>query len=459
MSSELPVLEVEHIGKRYQIYAQPADRLWQFFSSLVQRCTGRQRPALFRDFHALQDVSFRVYRGESVGIIGRNGSGKSSLLQLICGTLHPSCGQVTVQGRIAALLELGAGFNPDFTGRENVFLNASVLGLSREETLERFDAIAAFADIGEHLDQAIRTYSSGMVVRLAFAVIAHVDADILIIDEALAVGDALFTQKCMRFLRDFMQDRTVVFVSHDIEGLKALCRRVIWIDKGRVVRDGTTKEVCQQYLDFLFTGQTGAIQNAHSENPKKITVPRERYRDARLDFINASSLRNDIQVLPFDPAGAGLGSGGATIRDAKLRTESGQPLSWVVGGEAVELSILVECHVALASPIIGFMVKDRTGQALFGDNTWLSNMDAPLVSWSGQFLEARFAFEMPRLPAGDYSTVVAIVEGNQLEGLHQHWLHDALHFRSECSSVVSGLVGLPMRSIHLAHYLPPPTAD
>lgn len=449
MSSEPTVLEVIGIGKLYRIYSRPADRLWQFFISFGQRLWPGSLQARYREFHALRDISFQLQRGESLGIIGRNGCGKSTLLQLICGTLHPSFGQIQVMGRIAALLELGAGFNASFTGRENVYLNASLLGLSQEQTDARFASIAEFADIGEHMEQAIHTYSSGMVVRLAFAVLAHVDADILVIDEALAVGDALFTQKCMRFLRDFMQHKTVLFVSHDIEALKALCQRVIWLNKGKIVRDGPTKAVCQDYLDFLFAGQQSSSTKPLPAPEKAVStgvIPRV---DGRLKYINESNLRNDIRISAFEPPAAGIGTGGATIQNVHLRDTQGQPLSWVVGGEVVELQITIECHTRIASPIIGFMVKDRTGQALFGDNTWLSYLDVPVNALDGDTLQASFVFDMPRLPPGDYNTVVAIVDGTQQDGTYLHWQHEALHFRSETSSVASGLVGLPMRSVRL----------
>lgn len=197
-------------------------------------------------------MSFHVQKGETIGIIGRNGSGKSTLLQIICGTLTPSGGRVAINGRVAALLELGAGFNPEFTGRENVYMNAALLGLSKAQIEERLDAIFAFADIGGFVDQPVKTYSSGMYVRLAFAVIAHVDADVLVIDEALAVGDAFFTQKCMRFLRAFMERGTVLFVSHDTNAVVNLCTRVVWLDKGRVREIGPAKDVCDSYLEAFY---------------------------------------------------------------------------------------------------------------------------------------------------------------------------------------------------------------
>ena len=210
MSSSEIAIKVENLSKQYEIYETPGDRLKQFTLPKLHKFFGLGQKQYFQSFWALQNISFQVKKGETVGIIGRNGSGKSTLLQIICGTLSPTSGEVSNNGRIAALLELGSGFNSEFTGRENVFLNASVLGLTSEEIKARYSNIVRFADIGNFIDQPVKTYSSGMLVRLAFAVIAHVDADILIIDEALAVGDAFFTQKCMRFLRKFMTDDSLI---------------------------------------------------------------------------------------------------------------------------------------------------------------------------------------------------------------------------------------------------------
>jgi len=204
MSSDI-ALRADNIGKCYQLYERPRDRLMQFVLPRIQRSLGLKTSAYGHEFWALREISFEVKQSETLGIIGRNGAGKSTLLQLLCGTLWPTTGSIEICGRVAALLELGSGFNPEFTGRENVYMNASILGLKQQEIDERFDRIAAFADIGEFIDQPVKTYSSGMYVRLAFAVIVHVDADILIVDEAFAVGDAFFVQKCMRFLRNFIE--------------------------------------------------------------------------------------------------------------------------------------------------------------------------------------------------------------------------------------------------------------
>src|SRR5690554_5358388 len=228
------ILNVKGVGKCFYLYDQPYKRLLSsLLPSLSQKAKG---------FWALKDINFSLKQGETLGIIGRNGSGKSTLLQIICGTLTPTAGSVETTGRIAALLELGSGFNPEFTGRENIYMYASVLGLAQHEIRERFDDIVAFADIGEFIEQPVKTYSSGMVVRLAFAVIAHVDADILVIDEALAVGDAFFVQKCMRFLRKFMQNGTILFVSHDTSAVISLCQRSIWLAGGQMKFEGSPKE-------------------------------------------------------------------------------------------------------------------------------------------------------------------------------------------------------------------------
>jgi lipopolysaccharide transport system ATP-binding protein len=235
MSSDHSAIGVSNLSKCYHIYDRPPDRLKQFIVPRLQRLVGRPPKAFYSEFWALKDVSFEVKRGETIGIIGRNGSGKSTLLQLICGTLYPTAGSVETNGRVAALLELGSGFNPEFTGRENVYMNGSVLGLTRGEIDDRFEDIAAFADIGEFIEHPIKTYSTGMYTRLAFAVIAHVRAEILVIDEALAVGDAFFVQKCMRFLRKFQETGTVLFVSHDTGAVTNLCDRAVWLDHGKVL--------------------------------------------------------------------------------------------------------------------------------------------------------------------------------------------------------------------------------
>ena len=250
MSSNDVAIRVSNISKCYQIYDTPRDRLKQFVMPRLMRVVGKPHKQYFREFWALKDVSFEIKKGETIGIIGCNGSGKSTLLQIICGTLTPTNGGVETRGRIAALLELGSGFNPEFTGRENVYMNASVLGLSNEEIDTRFDDIVAFSGVGEFIAQPVKTYSSGMYVRLAFSIIAHVDADILVVDEALSVGDAVFTQKCMRFIRSFQEYGTLIFVSHDTSSVQNLCESSLWLDHGKVKQAGSSKSVVEAYLKW-----------------------------------------------------------------------------------------------------------------------------------------------------------------------------------------------------------------
>lgn len=447
MSSEIAI-KVENLSKCFQIYEQPRDRLKQFVWPRIQHIAGLPGKQYFREFWALKDVSFEVKRGETVGIIGRNGSGKSTLLQIICGTLSPTSGTISTHGRIAALLELGSGFNPEFTGRENVYMNASVLGLTHNQIHARFDEIAAFADIGEFIEQPVKTYSSGMMVRLAFAVIAHVDADILVIDEALAVGDAFFTQKCMHFLRNFMKTGTVLFVSHDTGGIKSLCNYAIWLEKGGVLQQGEPKQVCELYLEAFFEEQRGKSSTTKLKAFKKLDASLP-IKDQRLEFINSSNLRNDLQVFKFDQDAESFGKGGAQIYDVNLLDESGTPLAWIVGGEKVSLEVAVHAHQDLDSPIVGFYVKDRLGQALFGDNTFLTYREKSISCLRENDLYAFFTFYMPLLPAGDYSITVAIANGTQDAHEQHHWIHDAILFKSESSSVASGLIGIPMLEVKL----------
>jgi lipopolysaccharide transport system ATP-binding protein len=448
MSSNDIAISIQGLSKCYEIFANPRDRLKQFILPRLQRMIGQVSTQYYREFWAIKDLSFEIKKGETVGIIGRNGSGKSTLLQMICGTLSPTSGSIQTNGRIAALLELGSGFNPEFTGRENVYMNASVLGLSKDEIETRFDDIVAFADIGDFIEQPVKTYSSGMMVRLAFAVIAHVDADILVVDEALAVGDAFFTQKCMRFLRDFMKEGTVLFVSHDTGSIKNLCNYAVWLEKGQVIQEGAPKQVCELYLEAFYEAQQGKNSSTKLRELKKLddSLP---LKDPRLEFINLSNLRNDLQIFKFDPDAPSFGKRGALIHDVRLLDENGYPLAWIVGGEKVTLQVMVHAYQDLDSPIVGFYIKDRLGQTLFGDNTFLSYKEQLVYCQKGQEIQADFVFYMPLLPSGDYSITIAIANGSQEIHIQHHWIHDAVSFKSESSSVAAGLIGIPMLEVKL----------
>lgn len=433
------------VSKCYQVYVRPEDRLKQSVLPRVQRVAGRPVRRYYNEFWALRDVGFHVARGETVGIIGRNGSGKSTLLQVVCGTLAPTAGGVEVHGRIAALLELGSGFNPEFTGRENVFLNGVVLGLSREQIKDRFDDIALFADIGDFIDQPVKTYSSGMAVRLAFAVIAHVDADILVIDEALAVGDAVFTQKCMRFLRTFKQNGTVLFVSHDANSILSLCDRAVWIDGGVLRMQGSAQEVSNAYMEYTAQEVYGdtlklraikASRGELNEGPEPLApVPAEADADTTLHIFD--------NIAHSD----GWESDQARIVSVGIEDARGIPMGVFKGGEAVTVRIRARCAAPLSSPILGFFIKDRLGQALFGEHTYTYK---PNMSTSqGDVLEAVFSFRLPLLPNGSYSMTVSIADGEPFNHVQHHWLHDALLINVVSDRLRYGLVGIPFDAVEM----------
>lgn len=468
MSSEDLTISVHSLGKKYDIYGKPADRLKQMILPRVGRLLGGHELTYYEEFWALRNVSFNVRRGETVGIIGRNGSGKSTLLQMICGTLHPSEGSIQTNGRIAALLELGAGFNPEFTGEENVYLSGLLYGIPEAELRKRFDSILSFADIGDFIRQPVKTYSSGMYVRLAFAIAAHVDADTLVVDEALSVGDVRFTQKCMRYMRDFQKRGTLLFVSHDTIAVTNLCDRAIWLDQGRMIVDGATRSVVEQYLaeqhaaDRSAIGESVVARSGVRVSSSKggaaqistknlvLDVPVD-VVDTRTPLLQDGGTRNRVEVFEFDPEATGseFGAGAATITDVKLLDFHGKSSQLMNGGDVVTLVVEATSTRSLAAPIFGFYIKDRLGQRLFGDNTYLTYREHPMIADAGECLRAMFKFRMPILPAGDYSVDVALATGSQDDHTHQHWIHDALTFKASDSTMRHGLVGIPMHSIEI----------
>lgn len=453
MSRENIAIKVSDLSKCYHIYDKPHDRLKQSIYPPLQRFVGKPAKQYCREFWALKNVSFEIKKGETVGIIGRNGSGKSTLLQLICGTLNATSGTIETQGRIAALLELGSGFNREFTGRENVYINASILGLSQAEIEAKYDEIVAFAEVGDFIDQPVKTYSSGMFVRLAFAVIAHVDANILVIDEALAVGDVFFRQKCMRFLNAFKMNGTIVFVTHDSGTVVSFCDRAIWLEHGEAQSIGHAKHVCEAYLARRYDAAcfNGSGQVAEPPLPSSGKNSLSKY-DARIDFINHSNLRNDIEVFDFSSETRGFGNGGATITNAKVTDLEGRQLSWVVGGEMVRIEIEALINVACSHIIAGFQLKNRRGQALFDQNSYIAYCLNPVTANPNEVVKGIFTFRLPILPRGSYTVDVAIADGIPPHVTQLQWLHDAFSLESHTSSIVGGLVGLVCDSIELTRH-------
>jgi lipopolysaccharide transport system ATP-binding protein len=363
MSSEAAIL-AQDVGKCYQIYDKPQHRLWQGVF--------RGRRQFYREFWALRDVSLEVQRGETVGIIGRNGSGKSTLLQIIAGTLAPSAGQVKVNGRIAALLELGSGFNPDFTGRENVHLNASILGLSGQQIQDRFDDIAAFADIGEFIDQPVKTYSSGMVVRLAFAVSVYVDAEVLIVDEALAVGDAGFQFKCLDRLKHLTDSGvTLLFVSHDVAMVKSFCDRALYLHQGQERAQGTPDRMAELYALDLRDDQR------------------------RWETGRAGEVR--LKPLAGRDGGIAFGTDQGAITGARFAATGTQAATFL-SGEPIEIEVVTETNTDLAAPCLSVLVQDSRMLNIGGRYFRLASAPGGSARAAEKFT-IRFS---PRLAAGRY---------------------------------------------------------
>ena len=447
MCSEYAV-KVENLSKCYHIYDHPRDRLKQFILPRLYRSIGLTPRQYFREFWALRDVSFVVRKGETFGIVGSNGSGKSTLLQMICGTLNPSGGSVQTVGRVAALLELGSGFKPEFTGRENVYMNAALLGLRQDEINARFEKIAAFADIGDFLDQPVKRYSSGMYVRLAFAVIANVDADILLIDEALAVGDISFAQKCMRFLQEFKSRGALLFVSHNPNAVVSLCDNALWLDKGSLKALGSAKHVTESYLADRYS----APRQAAAAAPEKPSQFQSQDASGVTDGpsqISRPVFRTDLVVSGFNHKAHGFGHGGGIITNARFCDSDGRALAQVTAGQHVRFEVEASLQTSCHSLIIGFQFKNKLGQVLFACNTYLEDQVQRVSAEPGDQVKASFVFNMPLLPKGDYSVDVAIADGVPSDVKQLQWLHDAIIVQCHATSVTSGLVGLIFDEVKL----------
>lgn len=449
-------IDVRNVSKCYHIYARPQDRL-------LQLLLGRKR-RFYEEFWALKDVGLTVRRGESVALVGRNGAGKSTLLQVISGVLQPTAGEARVSGRIAPLLELGTSFNPEFTGMENIALSASVLGLTEEQIAERRDAIAAFADIGSFIHQPVRTYSSGMQARLAFAVAAHVDAEVLIVDEILSVGDIAFTQKCTRFIREFRERGTLLFVSHDMAAVTALCDRAVWLSDGQVIEDGEPRDVVHHYKVWMANPQKHIHARAFLESLKAGTAeedgklpdpePEPELEPAGADaqpspdgdgMLLAQELKTRTRVS-FHWDAISSGEGGAKIGRAWIENAQGEPVTMVDGGSVITLWIEAEAQQPLECPIVGFGVKDRLGQVVFAWDTSKADLLIPHVE-PGRNFRAGFRFRFPYLAGGTYTINLAIADGTPDTHIQHHWMYDALEFQVQWSTVAQGLFGIPMERV------------
>ena len=381
-------IRVRDLGKVYRLYDKPHHRLMQSLWG--------ERKRYYREFASLHGVSFELERGQTLGIIGRNGAGKSTLLQIICGTLAPTSGGVEVRGRVAALLELGTGFNPDFSGRENIHVNAAILGLTPAQIAQRIDDIIAFADIGEFIDQPVKTYSSGMYVRLAFAVVVHVDPDILVVDEALAVGDAMFQAKCMTRMRRMLDDgMTLLFISHDISAVKALCKRTLWIDHGKIRAYGDTAEVTRAY-DQDWIHQANAAQGIA---PTPVSVAPHNLLEEQLEVTAAPTVGTQAVRL----LAVGWGTQGTLGTQARASF-----------GEILTLRFRLQMNQPCDKLVVSYHIKNRQNQHVLGGHTADRPDVYPRQYVQGDVLE--IAFDIPmHLHQGDYALTLVVASINDIQ--------------------------------------------
>jgi lipopolysaccharide transport system ATP-binding protein len=406
-----PALRVEGVSKVYRIYDRPNDRLKEMLT--------RGRWKRHREFWALKDIRFEIEPGTTTGIIGPNGSGKSTLLQIMTGTLEPSAGNVWHEGRIAALLELGAGFNSEFTGIENVFMNAALMGFSRNETEALLPEIERFAELGPFIHQTVKTYSSGMYVRLAFAIAASVEPDILIVDEALAVGDAVFQHRCLRRIKELQeQGRTVVFVSHDAAAVRALCTRAILLNAGRVIADGKPPDVLNRY--------------------QKIIMEREEAYDAETAASAPSpdSLTTDESLAPLSYSFR-HGDGSAEIVGAELTDATHRRVEICETGEPLTVRVIARFQRDVDEPVIGFLIRNRLGIHAYGTNTKEQQIEFGAVR-RGEGLEVSFSFNC-WLGVDQYSISFAI---HSSDGQAYDWLDGALFFNVTSVTLTEGVANL-----------------
>ena len=458
MKSKKPTttsIEVSNIGKEFVL---------QDTGNFLRNSIKRKKKET-KKITALNKISFELSMGESLGIIGKNGSGKSTLLQIICGTLAPTEGKIEVNGKIGALLELGSGFNPEFTGRENAYLNGIILGLSKKEARDKLKAIIEFAEIGEYIDQPVKTYSSGMVVRLAFAGRTHINAVILIIDEALAVGDAYFTQKCMRFIQNFRKTGTLIFVSHDPSAVMSLCDKSLLIEKGNMICLGETKEVMERYTKGLHTQSSkhGKINDKKEDlindglKRELLHINREenyesKWTDYRMNLINRIETTESLVISKFkveEEQKESYGGNMAIIENVEIKNiKEDDKITQIKGGEIVKLQITCLALIDIKSFGSGFLLKNDKGLVLLGDNTYNKfEANEPIALKKGQRVSTEFIFTLPLLKKGKYSVTSSIADGTAENHEILHWLNDSLIIESVSTNMAAGLAGVPMQSI------------
>ena len=417
-----PVVEFRAVSKSYPIYSKPSARLKEL--ALLNR------RSFHTDFWALRGVSFEIYPGETFCVVGENGSGKSTLLQMVAGILHPTSGEVRVRGRVAALLELGTGFNPEFTGRDNVYVNAAILGLSHKEIDAKFRQIEEFAEIGSFIDQPVKTYSSGMAVRLAFAVAIHVDPEILLVDEALAVGDMYFRQRCLRKVHELRGNGvTILFVSHAMSEVKAIGDRVLWLERGCVKELGNTDLVSAKYCAAMVQKDNAYITRAHR---KAQTEPHERVLAPEI-----------VQTIPnIDHR---YGDGRAEVLGIAVLDAGGQPIYILEPSSSIVVRISVRASDDITLPIVGFMMRNHVGLDFAGTNTAREGFDLPPMA-PGDIYTVDFHLQLPELYASPFSFSPAIADGTLHNYTNCDWIDNAIVLQTgPGDDQIYGYLHLPCR--------------
>ena len=407
-----PVLRVESVCKQFRIYDRAADRLKEMVS------LGRWKT--HREFWALRDVSFEVERGTTFGIVGPNGCGKSTLLQIIAGTLQPTLGNVWHNGRMSALLELGAGFNPEFTGVENVFMNTSLLGFSKAETVAMLPSIESFAEIGDFIRQPVKTYSTGMYVRLAFAAAISVRPQILLVDEALAVGDAVFQHRCMRRIRELQENgTTILLVSHDPNAIRALCSRALLLHNGQMEALDKPNEVLNRYQKLIMARENAYEESRPQTETEVVSATEEEQAPARLSFTYRH------------------GDGSAEVTAVELLDTLHQRVEFVETGAEVKVRVRVHFHQAVEAPVCGFLIRNRHGIHIYGTNTDLQQENIGPAK-RGENIEVSFAFNCWLAP-GSYSLTLAV---HSVDGISFDWLDGVLFFNVISTVAMEGVTNL-----------------
>ena len=424
------MIRAKKISKCYKIYRRPWDHLKESLTF------GRKQ--YHEQFWALRDVDLEVPRGCCLGIIGENGSGKSTLLGIIAGVVGPTSGTVTVDGRVSALLELGAGFDPEFTGRENVFLNAAILGFSDLETRARMPSIERFAEIGEFVDLPVKTYSTGMFVRLAFAVAIHMDPDVLVIDEALAVGDFYFQQRCMRRIQQLKQQGvTIVFVSHDIEAQRSLADRAVWVDHGQVILEGSPEEVVSRYTAAMITRGKREMMGEEELGQALPVSPELAMTEEALS-----------RMPPFLKSIANLdhrhGNGKARVEGIGVYGSDGYPVTRVAQGDRLSIRISVEFLKDVDKPNIGFMLRNRLGEDVTGTNVMFEG-ERLQPARAGAQVSVDFVMDLPLLQGGFYHFSPAVAEGTLDQYETCDWIENALAVEVVQRTTTHGHMRIPMR--------------